>query len=220
MRILCIIDCLRSGGAQRQMTYLACGLKQRGHDVELFLTHLGADHFRREIEAAGTSIHDVDGGHTGFSWRVPTAIFRLLDKGFDSVARFQLSASGFLALASMLSVRWRMRVVSGERASSAHEVRLSTRLGVGGTAVLSTRTVANKCSYASYLPSRRMRMPTSPRRVQRSAASRMRSFSRSLKRHPAGRDAPSGWVDESFGMIVDTPDRPDCLERWRVSHHH
>ena len=39
-----------------------------------------------------------------------------------------------------------------------------------------------------------------------------RSFSRSLKRSRTGRDAPSGWVEGSFGTTVDTPGRPDCLE--------
>jgi len=58
------------------------------------------------------------------------------------------------------------------------------------------------------------------RRVQASAASRMRSFSRSLKRRRTGRDALSGAVDESFGMMGNTPGRPDCRERWVVSHHH
>jgi hypothetical protein len=68
-------------------------------------------------------------------------------------------------------------------------------------------------------PSRRRRIPTSPGRVRRSAASRMRSFSRSLKRRRTGRDGSSGWVAGSFGMMVGNPGRPDCLERWGVSHH-
>ncbi len=61
------------------------------------------------------------------------------------------------------------------------------------------------------------RMPESP------AASRMQSLSRSLKRRRAERwassGADSGLEDGSFGM-VDTPGRPDCLERWGMSHHH
>lgn len=37
MRLLFIIDCLGSGGAQRQMVNLAIGLKGRGHEVAFFL---------------------------------------------------------------------------------------------------------------------------------------------------------------------------------------
>ena len=37
MRLLFIIDCLGSGGAQRQMVNLAIGLKRRGHEIAFFL---------------------------------------------------------------------------------------------------------------------------------------------------------------------------------------
>ena len=35
MKILCLIDTLAPGGAERQMTYLAAGLKESGHEVTL-----------------------------------------------------------------------------------------------------------------------------------------------------------------------------------------
>ena len=34
-KVLCLIDCLGSGGAERQMSYLAILLKERGHEVKL-----------------------------------------------------------------------------------------------------------------------------------------------------------------------------------------
>ena len=37
MKILCVIDSLGSGGAQRQIVNLACGLKKKGHDVDVFV---------------------------------------------------------------------------------------------------------------------------------------------------------------------------------------
>ena len=152
MRILCIIDCLGSGGAQRQMTYLACGLKQRGHDVELFLTHPGADHFRPEIEAAGIPIHGIDRrGHTGFSWRVLIAIRRLVRTGFDGIVSFQLSANGYAVLATPLSLRSRLRVICGERSSTTGIRSRVRKFGVWSTGALSDVLVANSHSQGDYL---------------------------------------------------------------------
>ena len=163
MRILCIIDCLGSGGAQRQMTYLACGLKQRGHDVELFLTHPGADHYRPEIEAAGIPIHGIDRrGHTGFSLNVLLAVRRLLAKGFDGILSFQLSANGYAVLARPLSRCAGSRLVCSER-SSAIGVRSHLRkFGVWATGALSDVLVANSHSQGDYL----RRMPNLSRKLR------------------------------------------------------
>lgn len=48
MKILCIIDSLGSGGAQRQMVTLSKGLVINGHDVHLF-TYMPPDFFKKEI---------------------------------------------------------------------------------------------------------------------------------------------------------------------------
>lgn len=39
MKILCFIDSLGSGGAQRQLVELACGFKEKGHDVHFLIYH-------------------------------------------------------------------------------------------------------------------------------------------------------------------------------------
>ena len=51
MRVLCHIDSLGSGGAQRQLTTLAVGLKKRGHEVR-FLVYHPDDHFLPVLQAA------------------------------------------------------------------------------------------------------------------------------------------------------------------------
>ena len=48
MKILCIIDSLGSGGAQRQMVTLSKGLLANGHEVHL-LTYMPPDFFKEEI---------------------------------------------------------------------------------------------------------------------------------------------------------------------------
>ncbi len=45
LKILCVIDHLGSGGAQRQLVNLAIGLRQKGHEVEFFAYHAGFQFF-------------------------------------------------------------------------------------------------------------------------------------------------------------------------------
>lgn len=59
MRLLFVIDSLGSGGAQRQMVALMRGLRERGHEVHLFLYHPAHQHFRAPVEEAGIQIHAV-----------------------------------------------------------------------------------------------------------------------------------------------------------------
>jgi len=51
MKIICLIDSLGSGGAQRQLVTLAVGFKKRGHEVR-FLTYHPYDHFLPLLKAA------------------------------------------------------------------------------------------------------------------------------------------------------------------------
>ncbi len=57
MRVLCAIDCLGSGGAQRQMVNLALGLTRRGHAVEFFVYHPEYQHFAPLLHEGGIAIH-------------------------------------------------------------------------------------------------------------------------------------------------------------------
>lgn len=57
MKILLIIDSLGSGGAQRQIVTLACGLKQRFHDVELFIYHPD-NHFRNLLVQSNIVVNE------------------------------------------------------------------------------------------------------------------------------------------------------------------
>ena len=58
MKILCVIDSLGSGGAQRQMVNLARGFKSKGYDVEMLIYYPQLNFFRPEVEKAGGRIHE------------------------------------------------------------------------------------------------------------------------------------------------------------------
>src|SRR5690606_16143781 len=58
MRILCVIDSLISGGAQKQMVELAIGFKEKGHDV-CFLTYHDIDFFKPRLDKAGIEVKKI-----------------------------------------------------------------------------------------------------------------------------------------------------------------
>ena len=61
-KILCLIDSLSSGGAERQMSYLATGLKARGYDVEVVVFSVGNDFYKEYITSRGVTVtHNSNG---------------------------------------------------------------------------------------------------------------------------------------------------------------
>lgn len=110
MRILCMIDGLGSGGAQRQLCTLGTGLKRRGHDVR-FLVYHPEDHFLPILEESG--IHCDRIPPCSYSKRI-MAIRRFLRTGNQDVVLAFLEASSLYAeLASVPTRRWGL--VVGER---------------------------------------------------------------------------------------------------------
>lgn len=111
--ILLVIDSLGSGGAQRQMVSLACGLVDRGFRVTLFNYYPQFDHFRNELETHGISIVD-----TPKSSRFDTGPLRALRKllandQFDAAVAFLDTPNLYLILSTIM--HGRTKVVVSER---------------------------------------------------------------------------------------------------------
>lgn len=120
MKILCVIDSLGSGGAQRQMVNLACGLKAKGHAVELLVYFPDLRFFRPEIDAAGIPVHEVTKGR-GFSFKVVWRLVQLYRSGlFDGVISFLDTPNIYAELAKMLALS-RIKLVVSERSSFIRE---------------------------------------------------------------------------------------------------
>lgn len=121
MKILCVIDSLGSGGAQRQMVNLACGLKGKGHEVELFIYHPHLDLYRPILDEDGIPIHEVH-GVSGFSFQVVKCISKLIrEKRFDAVISFLPSPNIYLVLASFVSLS-ALKIIVSERTSKEGDV--------------------------------------------------------------------------------------------------
>lgn len=150
MRILCVIDSLGSGGAQRQMSYLALGLNAQGHDVELFLYQPRLDRFRQSIENAGIPIHDVwRDGDVGFSPLALLQLTRRILEGVDAVISFQQTANFYSAIARLASPS--VQLIVGERTSSAARLSAARRFQGWLSSYLANFVVANSETHAEHL---------------------------------------------------------------------
>jgi glycosyltransferase involved in cell wall biosynthesis len=113
MKILCVIDSLGSGGAQRQLVGLAKKFTQRGHDVA-FLVYHKIDFFKNELDEAGIQVYAVI--EPNYLKRL-FKMRRFIRKGnYDAVLSF-LEASGFICEFAGLPFR-RWRLIVGERSAN------------------------------------------------------------------------------------------------------
>lgn len=112
MRFLFVIDCLGSGGAQRQMVNLALGLAQCGHDIEFFVYYPEKDHFAHLLKNVGIQIHSSQ--KTGkFSISVILALRELIRHGhFDLVLSFLTTPNFYTLLAGCSLIRHPPLIVS------------------------------------------------------------------------------------------------------------
>ena len=115
LKILCVIDHFGSGGAQRQMVHLACGLKARGHQVEMFIYFPVFDFFRQQVDDAGITVHAFN-KKGGFSFKLLWRLVKLLkSERYDTVISFLGSPNIYSELACLAYPK--TRLIVSERSS-------------------------------------------------------------------------------------------------------
>ncbi len=150
MKLLCVIDSLGSGGAQRQMVNLACGLKQRGHGVELFVYHPNETFFRKKVEVAGIPVHAMRKGK-GFSPRVVWRLARQIStSNYDGVISFLGAPNVYSEIAKIVTLSSTKLVVS-ERSSVNGERRTLANIGKRWLHLVANRVVANSHDHTHWL---------------------------------------------------------------------
>lgn len=138
LRILCVIDNLKSGGAQSQMVKLVSGLKSRG--FQILLVHYGSE---RDFWLASISGSGIETVHIKkkyrFSLLVPVRITRIL-RQFDPVAivSFLPTPNVYCELSRILKPSTRL-IVSERSLSFGGLWVLAQRIGH----LMSTVVVAN-----------------------------------------------------------------------------
>jgi glycosyltransferase involved in cell wall biosynthesis len=112
MKILCVIDNLGSGGAQRQLVNLACGLKKHGHHIEFFVYY--PDNFLKPIlDKEGIPIHLCFKKHR-FSIGPITKLRKIISNlSFDAIIAFLETPCVYAEIASVGLKK--LKVVASER---------------------------------------------------------------------------------------------------------
>ena len=122
MRILCVIDCLGSGGAQRQLVELAMEFKDKGHEV-VFLTYFYSPFYNPVLEQAGIIVECL---HESNYFRRLFRMRRYIRRGKYNVVLSFLETPGFICEFSGFPYRnWKL--VVGERCSDP-KILHSTKL--------------------------------------------------------------------------------------------
>lgn len=124
MKILCVIDSLGSGGAQRQIVNLAIAFKEKGHDVSFLVYH--SDHFYYKI-LNEQNIAVIEVLEPNYFKRLLKMRKAIRSGNYDSVLSF-LEAANFIATVSGFPFR-KWRLVVGER-SAKPAILTSTKLRV------------------------------------------------------------------------------------------
>lgn len=110
MKILCVIDQLESGGAQRQLVQLALGFKEKGHEVS-FLTYHPHSFYAKALADAGIS--EICIQESNYIKRL-LKMRRFIRRGnYDAVISFLIAANLIATVSGFPFKKWRLIV--GER---------------------------------------------------------------------------------------------------------
>lgn len=113
MKILCIIDSLGSGGAQRQLVELAKGFKNKEHEV-LFLVYRSEDFFQKELVDNDIMVHTIL--ESNYIRRLIKMRKFIRNENCDAIVSF-LEASNFISeISGFPSKKWKLIV--GERSAN------------------------------------------------------------------------------------------------------
>jgi len=149
VNILCVIDSLGSGGAQKQIVSLACGLHAKGYKVDILLYHPGQDHFKNEVSKTGVAVYEVPRKNSGFSLSVFLQLRERIASGYDCVISFQSTANIYSAFARFLIPN--TKLIACERNSSISLYTPLRRFLSWIALFMSDHVVANSFYNAKYL---------------------------------------------------------------------
>lgn len=152
MKLLLIIDHFGSGGAQRQMVELACGLSSRGHAVEMFVYFPEHDFFRARLDEHRIRVHERPKGRSA-SLGIVTALAALMRRGqFDVALSYLSTANLYAELARVFAPG--TRLVVSERTSFHDDKSVIGAFVRRLLHLLADRVVANSETQAAWLSKR------------------------------------------------------------------
>lgn len=111
--ILCVIDNLGPGGAQRQIIELAIGFKERGNSVE-FLTYHNLSFFMPILDQSGIKVYCVE--NSNYLKRLLKLRKFIRTRNYNAIVSFLEGANIMCEFAGLPTRRWKLIV--GERSAN------------------------------------------------------------------------------------------------------
>ncbi|MCG8582527.1 MAG: glycosyltransferase [Bacteroidales bacterium] len=160
MKILCVIDCLCAGGAQRQLVELAIRFHKRGHDVG-FLTYYPSYFFYPVLEREGIPLTCIE--ERNYIKRL-YKMRRFIRKGnFNAVLSFLEAANFICQFAGLPSRKWKL--IAGERSANPEILTSYKRKFYRWFHLLADYIVANSQTNVQYVQSVNPLLPKSKCKV-------------------------------------------------------
>lgn len=152
VKVLCVIDTLGSGGAQKQISSLAKSLNDKGYFVDIATTSVGGNFFLPELQACLISVHSL-ADCKGFSLKTLFRLIKLVRRcSYDVIISYQLTCNAY-CIASRVFLSPKIRLIVSERVStqgdSSQLFAFLCRIGY----CLASKVVSNSWSHAGYLSS-------------------------------------------------------------------
>lgn len=138
MKILCVIDSLGSGGAQRQLVNLAVGFKEKGYDVS-FLVYHSINFFIELLDENEIQVHEII--EANYLKRLMKMRRYIRSGGFDSVLSFLEAANFICEFAGLPWRKWKL--VVGERSANPNILKSFKLRAFRWFHVLADSVVAN-----------------------------------------------------------------------------
>lgn len=148
MKILCVIDNLGSGGAQRQLVTIARGLKQQGFGAIFFVYHT-QDHYLRLLQELEIPVHLRCKRHR-FSWKPVLEIRKLIKQhNIKAVISF-LETPNLYAELAVLGLK-DVKLIISERSAYNHPNLTMTRRVKSLMHVIADTVVCNSYRHGAWL---------------------------------------------------------------------
>jgi glycosyltransferase involved in cell wall biosynthesis len=149
LKILLVIDHFGPGGAQRQIVELACGLKQHGHEVEMFIYFPRHNFFRPRVDEQQIVVHEYPKVRR-FGFGVVSNLAATIRKGsFDVVVSFLKSANVYTELAGLISGG--PMIVVSERTSHHDDKSRVAAVATRMLHVFADHVVSNSMTHCAWL---------------------------------------------------------------------
>lgn len=123
MKVICIIDNIGSGGAQRQLVNLAIGLSKISVEVDFFYYNNYSDFYLVDLKSSEVKVLTIPDRNLSHSKTLFNLISILNKGGYDAIVAFMFAPALLSSVAKLFSFRCSTKLIISERSYYKDETR-------------------------------------------------------------------------------------------------